>query len=175
ARQRRPISATQPRRRGRLPVALLEPGIGGVVVAVPLPEAEVVLSRHLDRLEPLRALPEVLAGDQGSQREAVLWGQLLAVVTPYHSGVVLAGDIERDAGAEPAGAVEDDERRLGPQPSPIEEVTETNPREAVVEAAPRGDAVDVAEDVDAGEGVQLSEAQRDLTLDGAGDTEAPPL
>src|SRR5207302_10974581 len=43
------------------------------------------------------------------------------------------------------------------------------------EAAPRGDAVDVAEDVDAGEGVQLSEAQRDLTLDGAGDTEAPPL
>ena len=45
-------------------VSLLAPGIGLVVVAVPLPEPGLVRVRELDAAQPLCALPEVAAGHQ---------------------------------------------------------------------------------------------------------------
>src|SRR2546430_16654400 len=44
-------------------IALLEEGIGVVVVPVALPEPRLVYCGQLDPPQPLRALPEVLAGD----------------------------------------------------------------------------------------------------------------
>src|SRR5690348_4567000 len=60
-------------------VALLFPGVGVVVVAVALPEAEPVDGGELDGAEPLGALPEVLPRDHEPRRPAVLLRQGLAV------------------------------------------------------------------------------------------------
>src|SRR5258708_11144642 len=87
------------------PVALFQLGMGRVVVAVALQEAEVVRSHQLDGLEPLGALPEVLAGHQGAQWPAVLGGQVGSVVGPDHRALVLAGERDGDAGGEAAAAV----------------------------------------------------------------------
>src|SRR2546423_1398027 len=60
-------------------VAFFLAGVGVVVVAVAPPEAEPVGRRELDLAQPLRALPEVLPGDEGAGRPAVLGRQGLAV------------------------------------------------------------------------------------------------
>src|ERR671911_3119240 len=60
-------------------IALFAPGVGVVVVAVPLPEPWLVLRSDLDAAEPLRALPEVLARDHEAERPAVLGRERLAV------------------------------------------------------------------------------------------------
>src|ERR1700730_11446525 len=66
----------------RSPVALLAPGIGAVVVPVALPEAELISLDDADPLEPLGALPEVFPRHEAAQREAVLGGEVDAVVKP---------------------------------------------------------------------------------------------
>jgi len=61
-----------------LRVALLEPWVAGVVVAVPLPEAGLIADGQRQPAHPLGALPEVQVRDQQSGRTAVLSGKRLA-------------------------------------------------------------------------------------------------
>src|SRR5579875_989489 len=53
-------------------VALLTPRVAAMVVAVALPEAELVVLEHLQAPDPLRRLPQVEVRDQEPCRTAVI-------------------------------------------------------------------------------------------------------
>src|SRR5205807_8936018 len=82
-------------------VALLEPRVSVVVVAVALPEARLVLGAELDSPHPLRALPEVELRDEQPRPPAVLGLERLAVVgvgdPRLAAGDVLQREIRRVA------------------------------------------------------------------------------
>src|SRR5262245_26174530 len=61
-----------------LAVALFLPGIGVVVVAVALPEAELVVVEELEAADPFGALPEVALRNQQAERVAMLGLERLA-------------------------------------------------------------------------------------------------
>src|SRR5262245_18421981 len=65
-------------------VALFEPGVTAVVVAVALPEPRLVMVEELEAGNPFRALPEVQFRHEESGRATVLPGQRLAVDLPDH-------------------------------------------------------------------------------------------
>src|SRR3954451_1664088 len=73
-------------------VALLEPGISTVVVAVALPEPGLVLGQELEAGDPLGRLPEVQVRHQEPDRTTVLPSQRLAPEGPDHPGLA-AGDV----------------------------------------------------------------------------------
>ena len=68
-------------------VALLQPGVATVVVAVALPKAWLVMVEHPQARYPLRALPEVKVGHQQTRRAAVSDGQGFAFEIPDHPGL----------------------------------------------------------------------------------------
>src|SRR4051794_36055726 len=70
-------------------VALLGPGVRVVVVAVALPEPRAVDRRELDPAQPLRALPEVLAGNHEPKGVAVVRRQRLPVAVRREQRVLL--------------------------------------------------------------------------------------
>src|SRR3954453_18270195 len=76
-------------------VALLEPGVAVVVVAVALPEALLVVVEQGQPGHPLRALPEVEVWHQQPDRTAVLSRQRPAVVGPHHPGLAVSDVRER--------------------------------------------------------------------------------
>src|SRR5216683_7254759 len=67
-------------------VALLEPGVAPVVVAVALPEALLVVVEDSQTGDPFCAFPEIEVGDQQACRAAVLARQRLPVDLPHHPG-----------------------------------------------------------------------------------------
>ena len=113
------------------------------MVAVALPEARAVGGGQLDPAQPLRALPEVLAGDDEAERSAVLGGQRLAVGLGREQRQVVLERGERDVRGEALLGVGDDEARARPRADERREVAPVDAAEARVEAAPARDAVDV--------------------------------
>ena len=75
--------------------ALFLPGVGVVVVAVALPEAELVVVEELQATDPLAALPEVALRDDQAQRIAVLRLERLAVERVGQDDVVVIEDRQR--------------------------------------------------------------------------------
>jgi hypothetical protein len=73
-------------------VALLEPWVAGLVVAVPLPEAGLIGDGQRQPAHLLGALPEVQVRDQQSGRTAVPWGKRLAAELVGHPRAP-AGDV----------------------------------------------------------------------------------
>src|SRR3982074_1185946 len=77
---------------GLLAVALFLPGIGVVVVAVALPEAEDVVVEELEAADPLRALPEVALRDEEPERPAMLRLEWSSVEGVGQQDVVIVED-----------------------------------------------------------------------------------
>src|SRR6476660_6331728 len=77
---------------------LLFPRVSFVVVAVALPEAELVVVEELEPADPLAALPEVLLRDQEAKRIAVLELERLAAERVREQHVVIVEDRQRDVG-----------------------------------------------------------------------------
>ena len=92
-------------------VALLFPVVGVVVVAVPLPEAGLVVVGELDPAQPLRGLPEVATRDEEAHRPAVVGRRALAVRLVDDERVLVLDRRERDVGGEALLRVGDDELR----------------------------------------------------------------
>src|SRR5215203_5128310 len=90
---------------------LFLPGIGVVVVAVALPEAEAVGRRQLEAPDPLRALPEVALRDDEAERVAVLQLERLALEGVGEQDVVVVEDLERQVGRVALLRVPDNEPR----------------------------------------------------------------
>src|SRR5438093_9717217 len=82
-------------RGGLLGVALFLPGVGVVVVAVPLPEAELVVVEELEAAQPLGALPEVALRDQETERIAVLELERPPVERVGQEDVIVVQNFER--------------------------------------------------------------------------------
>src|SRR5579872_1967787 len=154
-------------------VALLVPVVGVVVVAVALPEAGLVDRRELDAAKPLRALPEVLRGDEEARGPAVLGGQRRAVGLVDDQGVLVLDRGERDVRGEALLGVRDREAgaRLGP--GELRELAPADALELRVEPAPAGDAVDVGRDLGRGQRGQLLVAEAERLLDLAGHLQRP--
>src|SRR3954465_11598571 len=74
---------------GSLREAFFLPRVGVVVVAVPLPEAKLVVVEELQAADPLAALPEVLLRDEEAGRVAVLQLERLAVERVGQQDVVV--------------------------------------------------------------------------------------
>src|SRR5258708_36124994 len=72
----------------RLPVALLAPRIGVVVVTGHLPEARAVVLAELAAAQPLRALVKLELGDRQPHRAAVLRLQILPILLERHQHAV---------------------------------------------------------------------------------------
>src|SRR4051812_16192086 len=68
-------------------IALLEPGIAAVVVAVALPETRLVVVEHAQTGDELSALPEVEMRHEQARRAAVLAFERFAVEVPHHPGL----------------------------------------------------------------------------------------
>src|SRR6266576_86592 len=75
--------------------ALFLPGVGVVVVAVALPETELVVVEELETADPLGALPEVALGNEEPERVAVLPLERLAAERVGQHDVVVVEDAER--------------------------------------------------------------------------------
>ena len=103
---------------GLLAVSLFLPGVGVVVVAVALPEAELVVVEELEAAQPLGALPEVALRDEQAQRVAVLGLELLAVERVGQQDVVVIEDRERQVGRVALLRVRDDVGRRRPELRP---------------------------------------------------------
>src|SRR3954463_12239037 len=82
-------------RPGSLREALFLPGVGVVVVAVALPEAELVVVEELQAADPFGALPEVALRDEEPQWVAMLQLERLAVVRVGQQDVVVVEDGQR--------------------------------------------------------------------------------
>src|SRR5262249_21781062 len=94
--ERPPHPDASPSARPRLlGVALFHPGVGVVVVAVALPEAELVMVEELEAAEPLGALPEVALRHEEAERVAVLELERLAVEGVGEKDVVVIEDRQR--------------------------------------------------------------------------------
>ena len=61
-------------------IAFVEPWIGVIVVAVALPEAQAVGAHEFEAAQPFGTLPKVFFGSEQAQWEAVVGGELFAVV-----------------------------------------------------------------------------------------------
>src|SRR4051795_9919357 len=85
-------------RPGSLREALFLPRVGVVVVAVALPETELIVVEELEAADPLAALPEVFLGDDQAERVAVLELERLAPEGVGEEDVVVIEDGERDVG-----------------------------------------------------------------------------
>src|SRR4026208_397916 len=85
-------------RRPASSAALFLPRISVVVVAVALPEAELVVVEELQTADPLRALPEIALGDEQAERIAVLRLERLAVERVREQDVVVIEDGQRQVG-----------------------------------------------------------------------------
>ena len=72
-----------------LRVPLFLPGVGVVVVAVALPEAELVVVEELEAPDPLGALPEVALRDEEAERPAVLLLERLPVKRAGQQDIVV--------------------------------------------------------------------------------------
>ena len=99
--------------------ALFLPRIGVVVVAVALPEAELVVVEELEPADPLAALPEVALWHEQSKRIAVFELERLAAERVGQEHVVIVEDPERQVGGVALLGVRDDVggARAGPGPS----------------------------------------------------------
>src|SRR6185503_8233173 len=80
--------------------AFLVPGIGLVVIAVPLPESGRVAIHELDPREPLGALPEVAPRDHEPQRPAMVGRECLAIVLVREQNVIVVELREGEIGGE---------------------------------------------------------------------------
>src|SRR5215210_298803 len=76
--------------------ALLFPGVCVIVVAVPLPEAELVVIEELQAADPLRALPEVALGNDEPERVAMFGLERLTAEGVREHHVVVVEDAERE-------------------------------------------------------------------------------
>src|SRR4051795_5387172 len=76
-------------RPGSLAEALFLPRVGVVVVAVALPEAELVVVEELEAADPLAALPEVALRDDEAERISVLELERLAAERVRQQDVVI--------------------------------------------------------------------------------------
>src|SRR4051812_32001821 len=92
--------------------ALFLPRVGVVVVAVPLPEAELVVVEELEPPDPLGALPEVALRDQEAERVAVLELERLAAERVGEHHVVIVEHRQRQVRGVPLLGVGHDVRRV---------------------------------------------------------------
>src|SRR5262249_40780766 len=98
-------------------IALLEPRVATVVVAVALPEPLLVVVEQAQTADPLGALPEVQVRHQEPGRAAVLTSQRASVDIPHDSGLTV-GDVGERQVRGVAGVAEGEHvggrrRRLG--------------------------------------------------------------
>src|SRR5215207_8968416 len=97
SREARPSSTSRPEpgARSRITlVALLEPWIAAVVVAVALPEPLHVVVEQLDPGDPLGRLPEVQVRHQHAHGAAVLGRERLAVELPHDPRLAVEDVVE---------------------------------------------------------------------------------
>src|SRR5262249_33074323 len=143
--------------RPELPVgeALLFPRVGFVVVAVPLPEAGLVVRNDLERADPFRALPEVTPRHDEPERPPVLGRELLAVMPVREQSIILVQFRDREIGGEPALRVDYGEATFALHPRTAQHLPDGNSLPQVVVSAPARHAMDVAPDLHARERTEL--------------------
>src|SRR5665213_1294032 len=123
---------------------LLFPGVTVDVVPAQLPEAGFIALRELQRVDPLRGLPEIEMRDEQPGGAAMIWGNWLPLVARRHhallageileghvGGVTVEGVGQRVAGRRAEAGVGQD--RLDRNACPVR-----------IELAPLGHAVDIA-------------------------------
>src|SRR3954471_15116024 len=91
--------------------ALFLPRVGVVILAVPLPEAELVVVEELEPADPLGALPEVALRDEEAERVAVLELERLATERVRQHHVVVVEHAQRQVRRVALLGVGDDVRR----------------------------------------------------------------
>src|SRR3954447_457344 len=160
-------------RPGSLREALFLPRVGVVVVAVPLPEAELVVVEELQAADPLAALPEVLLRDEEAERVAVLQLERLAVERVREQDIVVVQDRERDIGGVALLGVGHDVGRGRPDLGEAEDLLDRNSLPVRVELCPAGHAMDVRVDGLAGQRLELVPAEGERVVDLAVDLEVP--
>src|SRR3954463_7352971 len=131
--------------------ALFLPRVGVVVVAVPLPEAELVVVEELQPADPLAALPEVLLRNEEAARVAVVQLERLAVERVREQDIVVVQDRERDVGGVALLGVRHDVGRGRPDLGEAEDLLDRNSLPVRVELCPAGHAMDVRVDGLAGQ------------------------
>jgi 2-haloacid dehalogenase len=123
--------------------ALLAPRVPPHVVAGALPESGAVLIHQLEPRDPLRAFPEVEAGDDEAHRAAVLGRQGAAVVVRGEHDVVVEERLERQVGRVVRLGVDHHVAGLRAGPRLGQEVARPDSAPPVVEPAPASHAVDI--------------------------------
>ena len=152
---------------------LLAPRVRVVVVAVALPEAQLVVGQELQAPDPLRPFPEVLLGHDQPKRIAVVRGERLAVVGVGEEDVVVVQHRQRHVGGVALLGVADDVRGVGADLRQLQDRLDRDAFPVGVQLRPAGHAVDVGRHLLARQGLELvpGEAQRAVHL--AMDAEVP--
>lgn len=125
------------------PVALFQPGVAVVVVAVDLPEAGFIHRAEFQRAHKLGTFPEVALGNQCPHRETVIWFQKLAVIFVRQQDVVLHHRFNRQIGGVTVIAVCDDILRARFDPEHFRKLDKGDPFPESVEFAPASDTVNI--------------------------------
>src|SRR4051794_36646702 len=125
-------------------VALLFPRVAVRVVAVLLPEPELVVVEQRQPGHPLRRLPEVQRWYEQTYRPAVLWRQRLSFVFPSDPGLAVLQLLERQVGGVAGGRRRENVCGGRQRLRPVEQLVDADPGEVGAQLGPRGDAVDVA-------------------------------
>src|SRR5439155_1468790 len=124
-------------------VALLEPRVAVVVVAVAFPEPRLVVILELQAGDPFRALPEVQVRHQQPGRAPVLDRQGVSLVVPDNPRLAAGHVLQREVRRVARVAQGEDVRCGGHRASHREEGVDRHAAEFDAELGPRGDAVDV--------------------------------
>ena len=152
---------------------LFLPRIGVVVVAVALPEAELVVVEELEATDPLAALPEIPLRDQQPERVAVFGLERRPAERVGQQDVVVIEDRERDVGGVALLGMRDDVCRVRADAGHLEDRLDGDALPVGVELRPAGHAMDVGVDGLARQGLELVPGQGERRIHLAPDLEIP--
>src|SRR5580765_5340282 len=126
--------------------AFFFPGVRVVVVAVPFPEAELIVVEELEATDPLCALPEVTLRYEEAERVAVLALERLAAEGVGQHDVVVVQDGQREVGRVALLRVGDDVCRRWSDLGQAQDLLDGDALPIGIELGPTSDAMDVRVD-----------------------------
>src|SRR5207302_5977114 len=154
-------------------IALFEPRVAPVVVAVLLPKPRLVVVEELQPGHPLGALPEVEVGDEQPGRTTVLDRKGPPVVAPYDPRLAIGHVGQGQVGGVARVPNGQDVCRGRQRPGQGQQGVDRHAPEADTQLGPGGDAVNVALEGGRGKGVHLIPGPGLVLLDQPFDGEGP--
>src|SRR3990172_417971 len=128
-------------------VSLLEPGVAPTVIAVPLPEPELLFVHESQSGYPLGGLPEVEVRDQQPGRGTMLGIQMGAVICVCDHGLPVQEILGGEVGGVGGVAVDGGVRLAGLDAGRSEELVDGHATPGSGELRPLGHAMDVDDEL----------------------------